>query len=111
MTRSGAVARYLPAGLPTMIRFGSGMATTDGTRLRPSSPGMTTGWSPCMNATSELVVPKSIPTMRASAMRFPAAGGRDSLLMGCSAFDRLVDVADEVAYVTAAVEKLYHLIF
>ena len=46
----------------------TGIATTDGTRAEPSSPGMTTGCSPCMNATSELVVPKSIPITRSSAI-------------------------------------------
>src|SRR5882762_1158037 len=62
--RSGVSMRYFRAQLPTMIWSWSSKATTDGTRLRPSSPGITTGVSPCMNATRELVVPRSIPTMR-----------------------------------------------
>src|ERR1700730_5559248 len=51
------------AALPTTARPDA-MATTDGTRLEPSSPGITTGFSPCMKATSEFVVPRSIPTTR-----------------------------------------------
>src|SRR6476620_5483647 len=49
-----------------MIWLFSSSATTDGTRFRPSSPGITTGVSPCMNATREFVVPRSIPTMRSA---------------------------------------------
>ena len=37
----------------------------DGTNVRPSGPGRTTGVFPFMNAMRELVVPRSIPTMRA----------------------------------------------
>ena len=49
-------------------QLAAGIATTEGTRAEPSSPGMTTGCSPCMKATSELVVPKSIPITRSSAI-------------------------------------------
>src|SRR5258707_14831675 len=38
-------------------------ATSEGTRLEPSSPGITTGESPSMYATREFVVPRSMPTM------------------------------------------------
>ena len=37
-------------------------------RFKPSSPGITTGVSPCMNATREFVVPRSMPTMRSEAI-------------------------------------------
>src|SRR5689334_21958346 len=60
--------RYLRAALPTMISSFSPRATTEGTRFNPSSPGITTGVSPCMNATREFVVPRSIPTMRSPGM-------------------------------------------
>src|SRR5260370_23471200 len=46
----------------------SSSATTEGTRFDPSSPGITTGLSPCMKATREFVVPRSMPTMRSVAM-------------------------------------------
>src|SRR5258706_1346636 len=49
-------------------RLFSSSATTDGTRFEPSSPGITTGLSPCMKATREFVVPRSIPTMRSVAI-------------------------------------------
>src|SRR5947209_10627041 len=59
-------------------------ATTDGTRLEPSSPGITTGVSPCMYATSELVVPKSIPTMCSSDMFLKSVHeNRGTAALGC----------------------------
>src|SRR5882724_3473936 len=70
MARSGVSIRYLRAVLPTLIWLFPSSATTDGTRFEPSSPGMTTGVSPCMNATSEFVVPRSIPTMRSVAILY-----------------------------------------
>jgi hypothetical protein len=38
------------------------MATTEGVVRAPSVLAMTVGWPPSMTATTELVVPKSIPT-------------------------------------------------
>src|ERR1700684_128675 len=69
MACSGACSNVCRAPLPTSMvgrppsRAGAN-ATTEGTRFRPSSPGITTGLSPCMKATRELVVPRWIPTMR-----------------------------------------------
>src|SRR6185503_1308896 len=54
-------------------------ATTDGTRFEPSTPGMTTGLSPSIYATRELVVPRSIPTTRPSdAMRALDTSGAEA---------------------------------
>ena len=39
-------------------------ATTDGTVRPPSALGMTVGSPPSMTATTELVVPRSMPMMR-----------------------------------------------
>src|ERR1700757_4467435 len=55
------VGRTPPAGIGSS-------ATTDGTRFKPSTPGITTGVSPSIYATREFVVPRSIPTTRPSAM-------------------------------------------
>ena len=82
--RSGVSIRYLRAALPTTIWPFSSSATTDGTRFSPSSPGMTTGRSPSMYATSELVVPRSIPTMR-SLLLIRCSLIRSSLLRQTSA--------------------------
>src|SRR5260370_28994015 len=38
--------------------------TTEGSSRLPSEPGMTRGWSPSMEATRLLVVPRSIPITR-----------------------------------------------
>gem|GEM_PF-6224615 len=63
------VRRTLRAALPTEkpLRVSCASAstlkaTTEGTMGEPSSPGMTTGVSPCMKAMRELVVPRSMPT-------------------------------------------------
>src|SRR5215470_1709766 len=37
------------------------IATTEGVVRPPSWLGITTGWPPCITATTELVVPRSIP--------------------------------------------------
>src|SRR5437762_6490706 len=68
MARSGVSIRYRRAELPMIGWLFPSKATTEGTRLDPSSPGITTGVSPCINATSEFVVPRSMPTMRSSAI-------------------------------------------
>src|SRR3954469_3455388 len=62
MERVGVSTKYFRAALPTTGSSFSSSATTEGTSREPSSPGMTTGVSPCMKATREFVVPKSIPT-------------------------------------------------
>ena len=46
----------------SLARVSWSKATTEGTMALPSSPGMTAGVSPCMKATRELVVPRSMPT-------------------------------------------------
>ena len=68
--RSGCSIRLLRAALPITGWFSSSSATTEGTRFKPSSPGITTGVSPCMKATREFVVPRSIPTMWSEAIYF-----------------------------------------
>src|SRR5271154_7015840 len=73
----------------------SGIATTEGTRFEPSSPGMTTGCSPCMKATSELVVPRSIPITRSSDI---------SILVSLN-LKRLIDAVHEVANVPSPVKQ------
>src|SRR6201996_1604550 len=70
-------------------------ATTDGTRFRPSSPGMTTGFSPCIKATRELVVPRSIPTTRSSAISLRLSQG-------------LLYIAHQVQQVTASLQQGSH---
>src|SRR5919198_1343556 len=50
---------------PTRISPPLANATIDGQRLPPSAVGMTTGLPPWTTATTELVVPKSMPTILA----------------------------------------------
>src|SRR5579863_5867545 len=99
MTRSGVSISTRRALLPTVTvgrlppsGIGSS-ATTDGTRLDPSTPGMTTGLSPSMYATREFVVPRSIPTTRPSAMLI------------VSGSHGLVDFANQIAQVATPVEQ------
>src|SRR5450755_673632 len=72
-------------------------ATTEGSRFRPSSPGITTGVSPCIKATRELVVPRSMPTMRSVAISW--------LLL----LKRRIYISDQIPDVIAAVQHIYHL--
>src|SRR5579872_5270631 len=121
MTRSGRSISDLRALLPTVTvgrppPAGSGSsATTEGTRLEPSTPGITTGWSPSMYATREFVVPRSIPTTRPSAMHSfvletsrgltpPWSKNRPAVF----AFERAGYVAHEVAEIPPPVEQRNH---
>src|SRR5580693_6540415 len=58
---SGFVTAWRFATCPTRRSPPLVMATTDGVVRAPSWLGITTGSPPCMTATTELVVPRSIP--------------------------------------------------
>src|SRR5690242_1520432 len=58
---SGFVTAWRFATWPTSRSPVLVMATTEGVVRAPSWLGMTTGSPPCMTATTEFVVPKSIP--------------------------------------------------
>src|SRR5512142_2224275 len=109
--------RYLRAALPTIICSRSSKATTEGTRFRPSSPGMTTGFSDSMKATREFVVPRSMPMMRSEPIcnfvignllivgfncKIPRLPNYKILLLS----HRFVDVADQVPDVISAVQQV-----
>src|SRR5216683_3733890 len=100
--RSGVSIKYLRAALPTMIFSFSSSATTDGTRFTPSSPGITTGELPCINATRELVVPRSMPTMR---LVEAIQNDLKSSIPEC-----LIHVSYQIPYVAAAVEQVHQLV-
>ena len=57
----GFVTACLLAGCPTRTWSSEVYATTDGVVLLPSELEITSGASPSITATHELVVPKSIP--------------------------------------------------
>src|ERR1700739_1245853 len=57
----GFVTAWRLATWPTSRSPDLVMATTEGVVLPPSWFGITTGSPPCITATTELVVPKSIP--------------------------------------------------
>ena len=61
MVFSGLVTAWRLATWPTRRSPVLVTATTDGVRRLPSALVMTTGWPPSMTATTELVVPRSIP--------------------------------------------------
>src|SRR5271156_3886929 len=101
----------------------SSSATTEGTRFEPSSPGMTTGLSPCMKATREFVVPRSMPTMRSVAIVANAEGRTQNsevtplflllhsdfiLLTLC--FQNFPNIPHQIADVIAAVQQVHHLV-
>src|ERR1019366_2235374 len=113
--RSGVSIRYVRGALPTTVWAFSSSATTEGTRFSPSSPGITTGRSPSMYATNELVVPRSIPTMRSFAMlRFSLFAkprcARSLSEQRPSALQHLVDVAQQIAQVAATIQYIHHLV-
>src|SRR6266481_4314003 len=58
---SGLVTAWRFATCPTRRSPPLVMATTDGVVRPPSWLGITTGSPPCLTATTELVVPRSIP--------------------------------------------------
>ncbi len=61
MVFSGFVMACRRATWPTNLSFSFVKATTEGVVLPPSELGITTGSPPSMTATTELVVPRSIP--------------------------------------------------
>src|SRR6185503_17556103 len=61
MVFSGLVIAWRFATCPTSCSPLSLKATTDGVVRDPSALGMTTGLPPSITATTELVVPRSIP--------------------------------------------------
>src|SRR3981081_198555 len=63
MVFSGLTAACLRARLPTNRSPDLVKATTEGVVRDPSAFGMTTGSPPSRTAMTELVVPKSIPTV------------------------------------------------
>src|SRR5688572_30536202 len=62
MVRSGFVIACRLATSPTRISPDLEKATTEGVVRAPSALGMTVGSPPSRTATTELVVPRSIPT-------------------------------------------------
>src|SRR6187401_3626727 len=60
--RSGLVIAWRLATSPTSTSPALEKATTDGVVREPSELGTTTGSPPSRTATTELVVPRSIPT-------------------------------------------------
>ncbi len=63
MVFSGLTAAWRRASRPTRRSPDLVNATTDGVVRDPSEFGMTTGSPPSMTAMTELVVPRSIPTV------------------------------------------------
>ena len=61
MVFSGLVTAWRLATCPTRRSPVLVTATTDGVSRLPSALVMTTGWPPSMTATTEFVVPRSIP--------------------------------------------------
>src|SRR5262245_26061833 len=61
MVPFGLVTAWRRAIAPTRRSPSSVKATTDGVVRPPSSLAITVGWPPSMTATTELVVPRSIP--------------------------------------------------
>src|SRR4051794_17604349 len=62
MVRSALVTAWRLATSPTRTSPSLAKATTDGVVLAPSALGMTTGSPASRTLTTELVVPRSIPT-------------------------------------------------
>src|ERR1700678_1200037 len=62
IVRSGLVIAWRFANCPTRRSPVLVKATTDGVVREPSELGITVGWGPSITATTELVVPRSIPT-------------------------------------------------
>src|SRR5512132_166458 len=72
MVRSTFVTACRLATSPTSTSPPFANATTDGVVLEPSAFGITVGSPPSSTATTELVVPRSMPTARAMIV-FPPA--------------------------------------
>src|SRR5215470_5545285 len=95
MVRSGCVSKRRRAGSPTMMLPSGSRLTTEGQSVPPYGPVMQAGFFVCGSkyATRLLVVPKSIPTMRA-------------ICLSLGQFFR--DVCNEIAQVRAAIQQLVH---
>ena len=76
--RSGLVIAWRLATSPTRTSPALLKATTDGVVREPSELGMTTGSPASRTATTELVVPRSIPTALAMWVAAPC-GDRPTL--------------------------------
>src|SRR6266849_8560609 len=70
MVFSGFTAACLRASVPTSLSPVFVNATTEGVVREPSAFGMTTGSPPSMTAMTELVVPRSIPTVFGMCLLF-----------------------------------------
>src|SRR4051794_19740525 len=68
MVRSTFVTAWRLATSPTSTSPPLANATTDGVVRAPSALGMTVGSSPSSTATTEFVVPRSMPTARAMVL-------------------------------------------
>src|ERR1022692_1997813 len=90
----------------------SSSATTEGTRFEPSSPGITTGLSPCIKATREFVVPRSMPTMRSDAIdaisNLKSSNWQLAKCQLLMAFQYLRHIPNQVPDVVAAVQHVHH---
>src|SRR5262245_39792137 len=83
--RSGLVMAWRLATSPTRTSPAFEKATTDGVVRAPSALGMTTGSPASRNETTELVVPRSMPTafaMVVDLLRCEQGGARDVCLPG-----------------------------
>src|SRR5581483_9638740 len=74
IVRSGFVIACRLASCPTRRSPVLVNATTEGVVRDPSAFGITVGCVPSMTATTELVVPRSIPTTFAILKTFPSPG-------------------------------------
>src|SRR5690554_6892562 len=74
MVRSGLVTAWRLATWPTRRSPSLVKATTDGVVRLPSELAMTTGSPPSRTATTELVVPRSMPTTLANVVASFAVG-------------------------------------
>src|SRR5467141_99181 len=78
MVFSGLTAAWRRASVPTSRSPVLVNATTEGVVREPSAFGMTTGSPPSMTAMTELVVPRSIPTVFGICLLFlPRHDGRE----------------------------------
>src|SRR3954463_3919010 len=76
MVRSTLVTAWFLADWPTRTSPFLAKATTDGVVREPSEFAMTVGSPPSRTVTTELVVPRSMPTARALGMAsLPFVGG------------------------------------
>src|SRR3954452_9265978 len=77
MVRSGLVMAWRLATSPTRTSPPFEKATTDGVVRDPSAFGMTTGSPPSRTETTELVVPRSMPTALGMVVLLRVFGGQE----------------------------------